>query len=489
MRILLTVLCMLMVMSCVAQDAEEEPAGPTALEQLEQAQNPTFAEGHTLLPLSMWMPEQPFEVRKELADNWGYCLRFGRLRPQLVEQLEDPESVVSRVCELTAGDPERYPMHVIVAPAFTIRSFRDELPPETWCRDENGELVEGKQIWSPEAPDEAFEMVAEREIEMLRPVLERAPIAIITNGGEYGLSTVGHHLQYWQQDPKVMAAKGDRDWYDYISQRKGHQELIVSERIRELVPERMLYIYYHTEASHHAHRYADWWKWTWDYDYMKPVSDIPNTSIYYRHYNSGFTGSWDMLTMALNATAQQIEYGQPLSYNWVTAGWPGENRPDEPIADPARYMGYLKCYYTAGMIGGVAGYFAYDDARNWIWQCMALGRVHALFSHLEDFLRNGDLVPGPERHVWSEDLAAYELPTGVEGVRALARKHREREEWLVAAWAAGTEACTVEVEVPELGTVSLQARPSGSVYRGSVEDGRPALTLIDEDGLLPTAGL
>lgn len=461
----------------------------STLQQLQQAPQPNFAEDHTLLPLSFWGPSFSFEERKELADTWGYCLIFGRLNPKLVEALEDPESDASRTCALAASDPARYPMHVIVAPAFTIRSFKDELPPDTWCRTEDGELVDGKQIFSPEAPDETFEMIAEAEVEMLRPVLERAPITIITNGGEYGLGTIGHHREQWEQDPTVMAAKGDSDWHDYISRRKAHQELIISNRIRELVPNRRLYIYYHTEASHHRNRYGGWWRWTWDYEYMRPVSDIPNTSIYYQHYNSGFTGDMDMLVMALNSTTQQIEYGESLSYNWVTAGWPRENLGESAIADPERYIGYLKCYYTAGMIGGAAGYFSYEDSEEWVWQLKCLGRVHALFSHLEDFLRNGTLLPGPEMHTWVTDLPAREFPTGEENVRVLARKHNERDEWLVTAWAAAGEATEVEVQIPDLGAVMVNARPGGSVYRATVEDGEPALTLVDEDALLPTQGL
>lgn len=480
MRIAAVVCLVCLVSACHAQ---------STLEQLQQAPQPTFAEGHTLLPLSFWGPSFTFEERKELADNWGFCLIFGRLTPKLVEALDDPESDASLTCALAASDPERYPMHVIVAPAFTIRGFVDELPADTWCRDESGELIDGKRVYSPEAPDETFEMIAEAEVEMLRPLLDRAPVTIITNGGEYALGTVGHHLKAWEQDPKVVAAKGDREWYDYISERKAHQEMIVSERIRELVPDRRLYIYYHTEASHHRNRYAGWWRWTWDYEYMQPVSDIPNTSIYYRHYNSGFTGDMDMLVMALNATTQQIEYDEPLSYNWVTAGWPRENLGDEAIADPERYMGYLKCYYTAGMIGGAAGYFSYEDSEEWVWQLICLGRVHALFSHLEDFLRNGALLPGPEMHVWSTDLPAREFPTGDEAARVVARKHNDRDEWLITAWAASGDARELTVEIPGLGEVTLNARPGGSVYRATIEDAAPSLRLIDENALLPTAGL
>lgn len=122
---------------------------------------------------------------------------------------------------------------------------------------------------------------------------------------------------------------------------------------------------------------------------------------------------------------------------------PSTTRSSAPSA-LTRYVGYLKCYYTAGMIGGVAGYFAYpkggfagdvgEEMPHWLEQMTVLARVHALFSHLERFLRQGRLVPGPGKHKWSKDLPAYELPTGDPQVRVLAREHVEREQWLVCAW-------------------------------------------------------
>jgi len=118
---------------------------------------------------------------------------------------------------------------------------------------------------------------------------------------------------------------------------------------------------------------------------------------------------------------------------------------------------------------------------------MALGHVHALFSHLEEFLRKGDLLPGPARHRWSKDLPAYEFPTGDPDARVLARKHRERAEWLITAWAAGGPDRQVSVAVPGLGTVRLEARGCGSVYRAAVKDGKPSLTRVDDDGMHPTA--
>jgi hypothetical protein len=477
---------------CVTVGAWSDGQGDAVLQLIRQEKPPRFKKGHTLPRLCQWGPELSVEVRLELAERWGYAVQFGRLRPELVEALAKPDSAVSRLCREVRSRPDELPLQVIVAPAFSVRAYIEELPKEAFCLDAEGNLVEGKKIWSPEAPDAVFERIADYEVAMLREVAQHAPIAYITNGGEYALSTVGHDLKYWEQDPRVAKARGDRDWYEYISERKAHQEMIITERIRKAFPSRKLYIYYATDACPHRGRYPGWEKWAWDYKFMRPVSDIPNTSLYFGHYNTGWGGQYDMLTMALNTVAQQIAVGEPLSYNWTCAGWPtaeGERRwVDPPISDVPHYIGYLKCFYTAGMIGGVAGYFAYDAGENWIWQYLALSQVHALFSHLEEFLREGDLLPGPQNHRWSKDLPAYEFPTGDPTVRVLARKHRQRPEWLVTAWAAQGEAREAEGEIPQLGKVKVFARPEGSVYLARLEEGQPKLKLLDQNGLLPTDG-
>jgi hypothetical protein len=248
----------------------------------------------------------------------------------------------------------------------------------------------------------------------------------------------------------------------------------------------------------HRNQYDNWWHWAYDYKNLRKITDLPSSSIYYKHFNSGWTGDVDMLTQALNSVAQQLQFGDCLSYNWMNAGWTREKLGDDAFADLERYMGYLKCYYTAGMVGGVAGYFAYpeggfagdmgDSCPHWLSQMIVLARVHALFSHLEDFLRNGELLPGPNRHRWSQDLPAYEFPTGDPDARVLVRKHNQKHEWLIAAWASGGDDRQVSVTISELGQMAVTARDCGSVYRVKLENGQPVLTLMDEDGMLPTAG-
>jgi len=249
--------------------------------------------------------------------------------------------------------------------------------------------------------------------------------------------------------------------------------MIISEAVRAASPNRQLYIYYYIEGCPHRNRYGGWKAWAWDYPPMRRVSDLASSSIYYQHYNSGWTGDNDMLTQALNAVIGAVAYDQPYSYNWVCAGWKDKDRPAD--ADRDRYEGYLKCYYTAGMIGGVAGHFGTDEPENYIRQYMALGRVHGLFSWLEPFVRESRLEPGPDKHVWSLDLSAHELPTGDKTARVLARKHRQKEEWLITAWAADGDARDVTVEIPALGKVTLAATPNAAVYVAGLKDGQPVV--------------
>jgi hypothetical protein len=481
--------------------AQRQARAETALEFLQQAPKPHFRPGHTLLPLTRWGWTMPLEVRVELAESWGYALEFGGYAtPRGIEKLDDPESDASRLCALAASDPKKYPLCVLVHRPFLDKDFRAALPEEAWCRDAEGNRIEApRRVLSPEAPDEIFRQAGALAIEPLAKIRENAPIAILLNGGEYGLGVFGFSGEAWQKDPQVARAKGEQSWFDYISRRKAHQELIISEAARRQVPDRMLYVFYPTSGCPHRQRYGTWWHWTWDYQSMKPVSDLPNISVYYKQFNSGWTGQNDMLTQVLNAVGRDVALGEPLSYNWLCAGWTRKDLGEEAFSDPEHYMGFLKCYYTAGMIGGVAGYFAYPPGGfgvdlgpqppSWLVQMMVLSRAQALFSHLEDLLRGGDLVPGPERHRWSKDQPAYELPTGEADVRVLARRHRQKGQWLLTAWAAGGADRKVSVDLPELGTVELLARPCGTVYRATVEGGKPSLEWLDRDGMLPTAGL
>ncbi len=460
---------------------------------------PKFRAGHTLLPLTRWGWNMPYEVRVELCEHWGYALEFGVINERAVEKLDDPESDQAKLVTLTRSDPRKYPLFVTTLRPFHDREFRETLPEEAWCHDPEGNrLGDRSPVLSPQAPDAIYQQAGRLTADPIAALRRRAPIAVLHNGGEYGTSVFGFHGPAWQQDPGVVASVGTKSWFEYLSERKAHGELIVADAVRKAA-DGGVYLYYPTSGCPHRNRNMDWWKWCYGYEWMKDVSDIPNGESYYVHFNTGWTGEIDMLTQALNSVGLQIALGEPLSYNWLCAGWERKDLGDKAFGDLERYMGFLKCYYTAGMIGGVAGYFSYpqggfaadagDEPPHWLQQMIVLARVHALFSHVEDLIRNGDLLPGPEMHRWSRERPAYELPSGDPEVRVVARRSRARPEWLVTAWAAGGDERDVTVPILGLGDLTLQARPSGSVYRVTQDGARPKAERLDPDGLLPTQHL
>jgi hypothetical protein len=108
---------------------------------------------------------------------------------------------------------------------------------------------------------------------------------------------------------------------------------------------------------------------------------------------------------------------------------------------------------------------------------IALADTHARFSHLERFLREGDLLPGPDRHRWSKENPAYEFSTR-SPARVLVRKSRVEPRWLITAWAADGQAREVSVDIPDLGPVSLEARPEGTVAVGHRGADGPLIEVI-----------
>ncbi len=480
--------------------APSQAAAKTPLELIQQQPRPKFHSGHTLRPLSRWGWSMPLDVRIELCEHWGYALEFGTINDRALEKLDDPESDQSRIVALTKSDPEKYPLCVTTLRPFHDRDFRASLPEEAWCRDAAGKPIEskpGRRVLSPEAPDAIYHQAGKITADPIAKLRRRVPIAVLHNGGEYGMGVFGFCGAAWAQDPRVVDAKGIQNWFEYLSARKAHGELIIAKPVRQ-ASRGGLYLYYPTSGCPHRNRTADWWKWAYGYEQMKGVSDIPNGESYYNHFNTGWTGDIDMLTLALNSVGLQIALGEPLSYNWMCAGWTRKDLGEKAFGDMRHYMGFLKCYYTAGMTGGVAGYFAYpqggfkaelgDEMPSWLEQMLVLGRAHALFSHLEDEIRDADLLPGPRMHRWSKERPAYEIPTGDANVRVLARKRRHANTWLVTAWAAGGADREVTVDILGLGELKLRARDCGSVYRVTVQNNRPRLELLDRDGMRPSAG-
>ena len=474
---------------------------------------PRFKAGHTLPRLTRYGWALPLDARKELAESWHYALEFGTVSAgacyvtdSVVARLDDPTSDESQLAAWALAEPKKFPLSVICT-----RELPTDNPPETWTRDPRGRPLEALsrspdgtewhsgrgKLFSPESPDSVWREAGELRAVPLRALVARGlPIAIVLNGGEYGLGVPGFARSFWEQDPRIVAAKGTRSWADYISERKGRYEKIIADVVRAAVPQRDLYVYYTAGGGTLRNKGPGSDDWGYSFDAMQSVSDLPCNEIYYRHFNDGFRGRLDLLTLALNAAAKEIAAGRPHSYNWISAGWPRRTPqqdagPDAPPdeADLDRWTGFLTCYFMAGMLGCNAGYYAYppegfaasfpaEQPPHWLRQLTATSYVQARMSHVEDLLREGDLLPGPSRHALSKDDPAYEFPTGDTTARVLVRKSRQRAEWLITAWAADGPDRDVTVAVPELGEVTIRCTKTATVCRAVLAENRPHYEFI-----------
>jgi hypothetical protein len=485
--------------------AAPPPAAPATgdispTEWLKQQPKPVFRDGHTLPPLTRYGWVLDFDTRVELAERWGYCLDFGGYADQKTvdRALADTNDPGGMCIALAARDPKTYKLAVICSRDMPKN---DEVPPETWARDAEGNLLNGQAksmdgttwtpgmapVYSPAAPDSVWEEAGRLRAEPLRRIREKCPIAIVLNGGEYGLGVPGFAEKIWKLDPTIVKAKGEKSWADYASERKGRAELLIANAVRKAVPDRDLYIYYTASGGEARNRFGGWKDWGPSFEDIKAASDLASSQMYYKFYTDGWIHTASMgdgLTQSLNARGREIACGQPFSYNWLSGGWPHdkEQTNNTTVSDIGTYKGFLKCFYTSGMVGGNAGYYTYphggfgkkfaaQEPPFWLEQLAALAQVHAQFSHLEHYLRDGDLLPGPVRHVWSKDLPANEFPTGDKGLRVLARRLKDRPQWLIAAWAADGKDREVKVTIPELGEATVLARADGGLYEATLKDG------------------
>jgi hypothetical protein len=499
----------------------------TPLAFLQAQPKPYFKPGHTLPPLTRYGWVMPFELCKEFADGWGYALSAGGyLSRQHLKKLANPESDLAKTIACMQSNPGRYKLEV------TCDRFDPPNPPaDLWTRDATGNLLNAeaksydgttwnpklKTVISPEAPDQYWIEAGRGRAEPIAELRKLVPVSIVLNGGEWGLGVWGFAGKVWVQDPKVKKALDEYkarglSRVDYLDDKTGNAQRRIAAEVRKSAPDRDLYIYYTSGGSGCRNRWGGWVDWGPSYNAMRGVGDLPSMECYVGHFNTGFMGDQDILSMALNGVGQQLALGDALSYNWFWA-----RRNDTSMR---QYRGFLKCLYIMGTLGGNAGTYNLPDfiasfkpaeAPDWMRQQMALGHVHALFSHLEDYIRNGDLVnDGNYKHFWSVDQPAYELlPKELEATavakgkvkvlpmgrpfRVVARKHRGKPEWLVEAWTAQTgvgddKQYDATVTVPGAGEVTLKARVGGSTYLVTVKRGKPVAKLLDPDADNPSAG-
>ena len=483
----------------------------TPAEWLDAQPKPAFKAGHTLPRLTRYGSEcMPLVTGKPLAKDWGYALEFTQFVTDLeaVARIDVPGSREAQTVALALAEPDVYKLNVATTQAIPFENVQ----PSAYTRDVAGNILSAQGIsadgtkWggvgpliSLEAPDSLWEAAGELRAAPLRALVARGiPIDSIHNGGESGLGIPGFAQDVWNKDPVIGAAIGASQWgpgsmYNHASAKKGNSELIIARITKAAVPKRGFFNYYCAGGG--THRNQDWAVDAWGprWQHTRGTNDIPSNEAYFP--TTKFTGNRNILLLALNATSLEIATGDTLSYNWISGGWDGD------IADNGRWAGFLKCYYTAGMIGSNTGVYGGGHRRDftfvapfpqdkppfWLTQLIATSHVHALFSQLEDYVRNGDLLPGPARHGISPDEPAYEFPTGDDTARVLVRKHRKQASWLITAWAADGDDRTVPIYVPELGQLNVDARAVGSVYTANLRNGKVAMVRHDNEGAKYTA--
>ena len=254
----------------------------TAYQMLQSSTPPTFRAGHTLLPLTRASFPVAYDANRELCERWGYAME---ITEDDVRHLDDPTSQPSILTALTKADPQRYPIFTLMPRPLWEDDFLASLPEATWCHDAGGTRLSG--IFSPVMPDESYQRAADLAAVTLARLRQACPVALVMNSGEYGMSVYGVNGDQWALDPAVMAAKGSLPWYEFISRRQAHYESIMANTAKAAVPGVGNYLYYYTDGAPDRNRYADYWQWCYDYQYMRPVSTIPNSSIYYAHLNTG----------------------------------------------------------------------------------------------------------------------------------------------------------------------------------------------------------
>lgn len=487
-------LLMLLLLSLPAYAAESTNSSKvTPLEWLRQQTPPRFKPGHTLPRLGqMHCVNPPAELRAELARNWGFAVRLSRPRGE-------PELL--RLC---AENPDVFQPAAMIGNLANLEGDRARRWPEgTFLRKADGSLVEGRQIFSPEMPEEAWRVLVDNALRQIAGQLGSLPataLATVENWTEHGLTVPIQMAKYGMQDPKVVAAKGGQSWQEYTSMRKGYYERQMYDALKRRYP----------HALHTAYTYGGFvgkpeGDWAWDYRHLKAVTDLPSPECYYNYFNSGFLGGKDMLTLRLFARHSELQEGSSHYLGWLCAGYQRNitsyqgDRTQGMYADAARWMGYLKMSYLAGMVGGITTgefdckvrYEPFDPAQppHWLDQMLVLAHSHALFSWLEGDLRNSQLLPGPNSHRWSKAQPAYEFPTAYKDARVLVRRVNGASRWLIGAWAADGVEHEVTITIPEFGEHHILARPAGAVHLVVKDANKRMATWLDEDAMKPSLNI
>lgn len=471
--------------------------------------------------------------------------------------------VNQRAFELAKAHAGQYTVSVTMSKEYLGGQDDDgNIRPEAYARDARGNFIlhfEHNQYGpccsaSPEMPPSVVERMAlARQLGLMHFAhaigSEAMENAVVLNSGEYGpwssgTSEIGDLLR----DPAVGLAfagnsstHGSLDWQEYLMMAAAKNEGLIAAAARSAVPNRSAYLRYTANSprdrgargdmyrgqaddagSYGAPFFAPYHPAQWLPQYQWPLSNFSDLPSGESYFNSGWgsggfdynAGGWDMLSQELNSVAQNLALGNPRFSMWLSASMPSPYDHGRKAAKYA-YMGYLKVLYCAGMSAAVEQSYGSDDGWNpqepdaafnsttppaWLDHMLWHGHVRGLFSFLQDFIEDSDLLPGQHFNKFSWDLQAYEFPPkNIDGLEArnlrtvVRRRRSQPDDWLITSWLASDYNETllardnVVIEVPALGLLTLPSvRSCGSVYRLIGRD-KTKLELLDPEPDDPTS--
>lgn len=537
----------------------------TLLGQIQALPAPVFKPGNTLPPLSwqycLWSNPEDLPFETALVEKYGYGYSLHEATKVWNDQLDNPASDMAKKVAKNKQDPSRYklwttarrPLYVWDWPSSAV--YKDYLTKDLPSRCPGcapGLLTSDSSppasaTFSPAADPHWYDLVGDDAAEGLAVYKARGiPLSVVYDLAETGIDvSAGSCFNgHWDKDPAVLAdikaflgkpsapPCSSKDWAVYASHRIGRSVQRVTDKIEASLPPGAIYVRFRTEGNMNRERASDWWNWAPWYEDIQGTSMLPNMTAAYGgdegphpHWgDSSWDPKTDMVTGSLASIAFQIANGAPLSYNAVSGGWP--TAADPSVSEIDRYMGYLKLLYAAGNLGAVASFWspglAQDKAGKWTCspnaalpeaaalqpgfaQMVALGEVHALFSHFEQFLREGSLLAGPGIHRFTAGLPqASQIPANElnchektkagatvcdRTARVVARRLDGASEWIVVGFAATGPDQVVSVELPGAGTIQVQCRAAGALHHVTLDKGAPVVKIVDTDPMHPTKTL
>ena len=510
----------------------------TPQEYLQQQTKPVFRPNHTLPPLQCngygsngtygnpGEPVRSYNNQLEMA-NWGYAFDFDGniLNPENFENnkaiIDNPLSDARKMIDLAKTNPNKYKLSGVI-PAYGENGrvpFTPAECPDCFVHNAQGMVIldgGNKPVMNPLMSDESLLRIGKKLVIMYDYIKNITPFTNAVDYGETGPYLPLQGREYWLKDPKVVAESGfqpgavnDYAWNIYYSKKwtklmKGFWQKFPSV----LTTDGFVNVYLN-DGGESRGRFYSWNDYNTLFEYTKDLSKYANGQSYFNLQNTGYNptpnGEYrpDILSTFLYKKSTELLVGQPYGVEWTN----GACSTAETEYD--RWTGFLKCLYVGGNLSGISGFFGDDwnapgtpnyktlgmlyptsfERNNtpfYINQIMALSRVHAIFSWIEPFTRNSDLLVGNVRAIWGGNknlLAEFSNTANDKGARVMVRKLKNENKYLLTAWAMTGEDRIVEIEIPSLGKIKVNARKAGTIYHVDNTSGTPIFTVLDNDSM------